>query len=52
MNIKHFISFVLLFIIVISLLSGIATASDQKGRSYSIPSASIDLFVEENGIFM
>jgi len=49
MNIKHFISFVLLFIIVISLLSGIATASDQKGRSYSIPSASIDLFVEENG---
>ncbi|MDI6723819.1 MAG: DUF2207 domain-containing protein [Methanobacterium sp.] len=48
MDKKHFIALILLFFVTISIIPGVTFAQDDD-RSYSIPYANIDLFVEENG---
>lgn len=44
---NQFILFTLLFLFIISIFSGVTFAEDD--RSYSIPYANIDIFIEENG---
>ncbi|MGC9517974.1 MAG: DUF2207 domain-containing protein [Methanomicrobiales archaeon] len=48
MNKKHFISISLLFIIIFTFLSGTTFAQDDD-RSYTIPYANIDLYIQEDG---
>lgn len=49
MDKKHFIALILLFFVTISIIPSVSFAQDDDDRSYSIPYANIDLFVEENG---
>ncbi|PKL71960.1 MAG: DUF2207 domain-containing protein [Methanobacteriales archaeon HGW-Methanobacteriales-2] len=44
-----FSSLILLSILVLSVLPAISFAADDDDRSYSIPRASVDLYVQENG---
>ncbi len=48
MNKRHCIALILLFLVTVSIVPGVTFAQDDD-RSYSIPYANIDLFVEENG---
>ena len=49
MNNKHFIALSFLFLLIFSLLSSTAVAQDDEDRSYTIPYANIDLYLQENG---
>ncbi|MDI6643944.1 MAG: DUF2207 domain-containing protein [Methanobacteriaceae archaeon] len=49
MNKKHFIALSFIFLLTFSLLSSTAVAQDDEDRSYTIPYANIDLYLQENG---
>ena len=48
-NKNRFVSFILLFLFIISIFSGVTFAEDDESLGYSIPYANIDLYILEDG---